>query len=255
MNFKNDFWEPFRKSRIYKPFIIIAGSLFLIIILDTLIMPLYVRRWQEIELPDVVELSAYEAQARLEKEGFIGVIADSVYNASYSIGTVVEQNPAPYSTVKSGRHVYLTVSIGEKPILMPNLFYKSPREAELILNSYGLILNGKYYEYSDLSPEGVVIAQSFPQGQVIRKGMGVSITICLGAMSQKRTIPQLVGKSLDDARKMLELLGIANIEIIYQTNNDMLPQTVISQSAPAGSPIITDMSLELTISSIDREEE
>jgi len=255
MNMIKDFWEAFRQSWAYKPVMILAGFIIFMGIMDKLIMPLYVRQWQEMELPDVVELTVQQAEEKLREEGFVVVVADSVYNANYAIGTVVEQNPEPYSTVKSGRHVYLTVSIGEKPIIMPNLFYKSPREAELILNSYGLNLSGKYYEYSDISPEGVVIAQSFPQGQIIGKGTGISITICLGPVSQKQQIPQLSGKSMDDALKRLELLGITNIQIEYEINNDVLPETIIRQSVQAGSPITENIAITLTVSKINTEGE
>jgi len=95
-------------------------------------MPWYVRYGDEMELPDIVELSLDDARIRLENDGFQVVIADSVYDRNFPVGTVVEQMPLPFTTVKSGRYVYLKLSIGEKPIVMPNLFYKSPRDAGIL---------------------------------------------------------------------------------------------------------------------------
>lgn len=253
MSATQSLWNSFRQSGYYKPAIIIAGILVFIGFMDQLIMPLYVRHWSEVELPDVVEMNIDEATRKLEDGGFQAVVADSVYNANYASGIVVEQSPAPLSTVKKGRHIYLTVSIGEKPIIMPNLFYKSPREAELILQSYGLSFSGKYYEYSDISPEGVVIAQSYPQGQVVKAGTKISITISLGAMPRQRSIPELTGKSLDEAKKHLQLLGVFQIEVEYEIREDMLPETVLRQSLPAGAPIADGLSVVLTVSKISSE--
>ncbi len=213
-------------------------------------MPTYVRLGDSMPLPDVVELPLEDAKNVLENKGFDVIIADSVYDSHYAKGLVVEQMPFAYSEVKKGRNVYLTVSIGEKPIVMPNLFSKSPREAELILKNNGLELGSKYYEYSDLALEGVVINQSFPPGQTVKQGKEIDITISLGQMSQKQEFPNLVGQSLGVAKKKLEALGISNVEIEYREKENMLPETVLKQNIPAGAPLEIEKPVRLTVSKV-----
>ena len=89
----------------------------LVFIVDKIAMPLYVDLGNETELPDVIEMSLSEATNVLEEKGFQIVVKDSLYDTKHDVGTVIEQNPYPYATVKEGRRVYLTVSIGEKPII------------------------------------------------------------------------------------------------------------------------------------------
>lgn len=221
-----------------------------VIIIDKLVMPWYVRLGEEVELPDVVEMNAVEAEKKLLDEGFSVIIADSVYNAHYPAGSVVEQLPLPYSIVKKGRHVYLTISSGEKPIIMPNLFYKSPRDAELLLQSHNLKLSSKTYDYSDFSLAGVVIAQSYPAGQVVKANTPISITISLGPFPKQKTVPSLIGKSLLEARKQLQLLGVSDIEVEYKEREKVLPETIIGQEPENGKAITDSMRIKLIVSKV-----
>jgi serine/threonine-protein kinase len=244
-----------RRTIWFKLIIAFVVLVLLVILMDKVVMPAYVRLGHESELPDVVELTVDEAAKTLEQKGFDVILADSAYDAHYPAGVVIEQMPYAYSTVKKGRNVYLTVSIGQKPIIMPNLFSKSPREAELLLSAHGLELGKKYYEYSDIGMEGAVINQSFPQGQKIKKGRAVDITISLGPMPERKVFPSLVNESLDVAKKKLQILGVRNINIEYVDRENILPETVISQSVEPGQPISADMQVVLKVSKIEVVEE
>ena len=157
----------YRQSLLYNISILLLIIIILTLLTDKIFMPLYISLGDETEMPDVIEMDLAEAEDLLEKQGFQVLVSDSMYDANHPEGIVIEQNPYPYATVKENRRVYLTISIGEKPIVMPNLFGVSPREADLILDSYDLKLKAKYYVYSDIYHEGTVIGQSYPQGQEI----------------------------------------------------------------------------------------
>jgi len=255
MRFFSRLVEKYRASIFYKILFWLIVLIIFVLVMDNFVMPAYVRLGKEVELPDVVEMSAENAKKTLENKGFHGVITDSVYDTHYDVGMVIEQMPPAFSTVKKGRHVYLTVSIGEKPIIMPNLFYISPRDAELTLQSYNLELGAKHYEYDDSSPEGVVIAQSYPQGQKVKRGTRISITISLGPFPERRTVPQLVGKSLEEAQSQLKILGMDKIKITYEEKANILPKTVLKQSIKPGTSVDEEKEIELTVSEIEKSEE
>ncbi len=233
----------------------LVAFILIVLLFNDVVMPWYVRLGQEYELPDVVSMPVKQAKDSLKKAGFQLVIKDSVYDENFAPGTITEQQPSAYSKVKKGRHVYVTVSIGEKPIIMPNLFFKSPREAELILKSKGLQLGNLYYEYSDLALQDVVIGQSFPQGQKVKPGTKIDLTISLGPMPKKKVVPDLVGKSLDAAKKQLQLLGVKNIRVEYEYKENVLPETVLAQSIKKGTPINQVQSIKLTVSQLPAKEE
>jgi len=230
---------------------IVAVMIIIIIfatLMDKIVMPLYVQLGDEVDLPDVIEMSVTEAQSLLIEQGFQVVIRDSLYDANHPAGVVIEQNPYPYAVVKEGRRVYLTVSIGEKPIIMPNLFGVSPREAELILNTHELKLGLKNYFYSERYHEGTVMGQSYPQGQEIKSGSKIDIIISLGQVNVEAIVPDLIGKSLHEARERLRAVELKIAEIEWEERDNILPETIIAQSLVAGQKFSPDETISLVVS-------
>jgi len=243
--------DKIKESKIFKVVMVFVGLITFVFVMDMIVMPWFVDLGNELKMPDTIEKNVNEAKNLLKKQGFNPVVSDSVFDANFEAGMVVEQLPLAYSTVKAGRNVYLTVSNGEKPITMPNLSGVSPREAELKLLSLNLKLKTILYSYSDFYPEGVVISQSFPQGQEIRKNTRIIITVSNGEMPQNKTIPSLIGKSYSAAKQQLRQLGVSVAQPEYEENSSYLPDTVLKQSLKVGSAITEETVLVLTVSKLE----
>jgi beta-lactam-binding protein with PASTA domain len=242
------FFRWYRHSWLYRFTFYILAFIIVLILVDRIVMPLYVHLGDEIEMPDVIEMNVEEARTKLSNQGFKVFVKDSLYDADHPVGTVIEQSPYPYATVKEGRRVYLTMSIGEKPIIMPKLFGVSPREAELILETYNLNLNSKSYVFSDIYHEGTVMAQSYPPGQPIKAGSKIDITISLGILKEEMKIPDLVGISLHEAKEKLKALRLNIGEITFEERDNILPETVLSQSPKPGEFFKPGDIINLTVS-------
>ena len=237
-----------KRSRVGQILVLLIGIILLVALMDKVVMPLYVQLGDETELPDVIEMPVDEARSLLEAKGFQVVVKDSLFDANHPVGTVIEQNPYPYAIVKEGRRVYISVSIGEKPIIMPNLFGVSPREASLILETYNLVPGAKNYVYSDMYYEGTVMGQSYPQGQPVKSGTRIDIIISLGQLNPTRVVPDLVGKSLHEARERLRAVSLKINEIIWEERDNILPETIISQSLTPGQTFEEEVSISLVVS-------
>ena len=248
MNKIRDFINTYRDHWWFKLITIFIGMIVIIVIMDKLVMPFYVKLGDETEMPDVIEMHVDEARSLLENQGFNVLIKDSLYDANHPENIVIEQNPYPYARVKEGRRVYLSISIGDKPIIMPNLFSVSPREAELILETNNLELRNKNYVYSDIYHEGTVIGQSYPQGQIIKPGSGIDITISLGKLHAELIVPDLIGKSLFEARARLKEMQLKIGEISYEERENILPETILKQSILPGDSFDPGDTIDLTVS-------
>jgi len=232
-------------KRVLLGVIILFGLLFL---MDFVVMPLYTKHNREYELPDVTDRPVNEAMEILDSCGFVPLIKDSVYDEKFSPGSIIQQNPLPFSKVKSGRRVYLIVSIGEKPIYIPALIGLTPQDAEFRLREQELNLNQVFYEFSDFYPRGVVISQSLPAGEVAQKNQRINITVSLGVAPTTFEIPNLVGKSLDTAEKELEAIGVKIAKVKYSYRPQLVPGTVLNQSLEAGSSAVKVESISLLVS-------
>ena len=238
----------FSKQFLMKSGLALFGFIVFVLLMDNIIMPLYTKHGKEYELPDVTARPVQEAIETLKADGFQPIIQDSTYDEQFPPGTVVQQNPLPYSLVKKGRRVYLTISIGEKPRFMPRLIDLTPQDARFLLEENGLQLNNVIYEFSELHPKGVVINQSIPPGEAVKKNQRVNITVSLGPPPTSLEIPNLVGKSLESARKELDAVGVSVGKIKYVYRPNLVPGTVINQSVSAGTNATKVDSVNLVVS-------
>lgn len=97
-------------------------------------LDVWTRHDDTITVPSVKTLSYGEAAARLDQDGLVAVLSDSVYDKSTRPGTVIDQNPKVGTIVKEGREIYLTINaFSPKMVSLPSLTDISLRQAKSIL--------------------------------------------------------------------------------------------------------------------------
>ena len=90
-------------------------------------------------------------------------------------------------------------------------------------------------------------------GQEIKAGANIDITISLGKYEEETIVPDLIGKSLYEARQRLKLLELKIGEIIYEERSNILPETVVKQSIPGGEYFDPGDTIILTVSKEETE--
>ncbi len=126
-------------------------------------------------VPMVKNMKYDDAVAKLQSQGFVTEIADSVYDPTVAPGTVLESWPRCGATVKPGREVYLTVTSFQPRkvrIAMP-LRDVSSRQAMSYLESIG-IKNIRLVDVPSEFPDLVLGAKY--EGKPLETGMMVPVT-------------------------------------------------------------------------------
>ena len=134
-----------------------------LIIFNSMIMPWYIRKAHSIPLMNLKNKTISKAIDVLESEGFKAVINDTVFTNTVLPGIVMDQFPKPYSRVKIGRTIRLSISHPERLVEVPYLIGQSKRNGTLILQQVGLLLDKVYFEFHPDKKEGTIIWQS-PKG-------------------------------------------------------------------------------------------
>ena len=227
-----------------------VGFLVFYVLMDRLIMPAYTRHGQAISVPDVTNMTFEAAKEILESQDLRAIKAGECFDSHMPPGYVLFQEPSAGSQVKKGRRIYLTLSKGERTVTMPNLVGGSERDARFRITGLGLVLDSLDYEHSSYYPEGVVADQSIPPGTEVEVGTRVRLTVSLGPAPSRFIVPDVVGKSLDDARRAIKKAGLTVGKIVYQQSSDLLPETVIEQSIPAGQEVSAGDTLDLIVSQL-----
>ena len=223
----------------------------LAVLMDWIIMPLYTHQGAEDEVPDVTESSFTDATKNLESSGFRIVKDGEVYSPTYPESTVVFQNPEPFSKVKRGRRVYVTLSAGVRKVLVPRVVSVSERDAEFILKQAGLVLGNITYEYNNYYPNGVVTDQSLPDGTEVETQTEVDITVSSGLSPNRFVVPDLIGKSLDAAGKIIMRSGFRVGKVTREIQKKLVPDTVIRQSLEPGEAANQGQEIDLVVSRLE----
>ena len=250
MNVIDRFFEKIRWTKT-KYFIVPAISLILFyILLIDIIMPAYTRHGQSIDVPNVIEMTYEGARTLLQQNNLKIVEKAKKFDVRYRAGTVISQNPQPFSKVKKGRRIYVIVSKGEPTLEMPRLIGNSEKNAIFELSRLGLKSRYVKYEHSEHFHDGVVIHQSIPIGQEVKMGQSVDLIVRLGQFPDKFIVPNLIGRSLQEAKKEIQQAGLTLGNVSYQVENDLIPETVIAQSKEPSAEVMQGDTLSLLISKL-----
>ncbi|MEE2877235.1 MAG: PASTA domain-containing protein [Candidatus Neomarinimicrobiota bacterium] len=223
----------------------------IMLLLDKVVMPFYVREGSDRYLPDVTGMPLEQAKSSLELEGFEAKRDNLKYTNAYSAGTVIDQYPDAMKRVKPGRTVYLTVAERERMVEVPDLLGKSLRSGKLELSEVGLKIDSLIAEYDADVPVDVIRWQYPRFGDFLRRGSGLTVIISKGKPPDFYEVPNVFGLSLEKAEELLAKTGLAVGGVTYRQNEDLVPYTVLDQSIEAGTILDKPVSLYLTVSILD----
>ncbi len=237
----------FTSDRAKKIYLILALCLVLFFAFNDLFMPWYANAGGIIEVPSVIGLKYEDAQTKLDSLGFETHKGDVRMDREHPVGIVIIQNPLTGAAVKKGRRVYLTVSGGELLVTVPNIKGRTLRDARFMLEREGLKLGAIEYQSSDEFPENTVVEQKLSAGSKVKKNVYVSIVISQGSISEKISVPDLTGKTLQEAEKILIGVGLKPGNITYVPTPDLLPNTIVDQYPRSGEMIAKGQIVDLIV--------
>ncbi|GLY20651.1 Stk1 family PASTA domain-containing Ser/Thr kinase [Micromonospora sp. NBRC 101691] len=194
--------------------------------------------------PALVSLTKAEAEAQVSRAGLSLTYAEPRYDAKVPRDSVLTQDPPSADRIVRGGTITLTLSLGPDRLPVPDVVGKEYELAEADLRHLGLeVVKGKA-RYDDNLPAGVVLDTDPKAGAEVN--VGAKVTVVLSRGRAPITVPNLVGKSVTDARKELQQLGLSPVET-YR-DSDRPKDEVIGQSPADGSGVEkgTDVKLEVS---------
>ena len=224
--------EPARRKR--WPWILLGGLalLGLILLLVSVLSP------SRVTVPNVVGGSISTATNRLQSEGFeVETVRD---NSDKPRNTVIGQNPPGGSAADEGSLVRITVSEGPPLVTVPNVVGKGRLVARRTLTSAGFEVR-EIKEASSSVPIDRVISQS-PDGDSVNEA-GRVVTIEVSSGPQRVTVPNVVGRTTEQARSALDAF---KVEIREEEDDEAEPGTVIAQD-PARGQLARGGTVTLTV--------
>lgn len=201
-----------------------------------------------VKVPDIVGMTEEEATKAL-KDKKLGIKVDSREDSEkYEEGTVSEQKTKAETKVKKHSTVHVVVSsalIG-KEIIVPDVSGMSEDEAQGKLTDAGFKPISEF-QYDDNVAEGNVISTTPAANSKAAKDTQIKMIVSKGA--QKKTVPDVRGKSEADARSEIQAAGLTVGSTSTQHDDSVAKGNVISQSVTPGKKVSAGTAVNLVLSS------
>ncbi|MDX3534153.1 Stk1 family PASTA domain-containing Ser/Thr kinase [Streptomyces sp. MB09-01] len=157
-------------------------------------------------------------------------------------GNVCKQDPAADLKVDEGSTVTVTISSGAPKVQVPNVLRLTYEEAEKTLKERGFQVERKTEE-SDQTP-GIVLEQDPKSGEAEKNSV---IKLTVSKELAKAVVPELKGKSKDDAEKALKDVKLKLGSVTEADQPGAAPGTVILQQFAAGQQLDVGKTVNITI--------
>ena len=172
-------------------------------------------------VPDFVGLQLNDAEYFAGRRDLEIIINDSLHVAAYPGGVVLDQLPKGGVVVKPGRKVYVTInSSRQRMVAVPYVAGRSLRQAKNMLETAGLTID--HLEYAEDIATNYVLAEFINGEEVLEEselqaemGSGVVLRVGVSATDTATAAPQVLGRSLFEAKSRLWESGLNIGEIIF----------------------------------------
>lgn len=180
----------------------------LILLMDILIMPIYVKKGEVGIVPKVVGKQIDGAMKAVEEAGFEPIKYETQYDEKAKEGTIIRQTPEGGDEAKPGRKVYLIVSAGKEVVKVPSLVGLSLSDARIMLVRSNLSIGKTDYVFADSTKSGVVYSQYPKPGTSLLASKMVNLTVSQGPRTGRVAVPNLIGLKLEEAILRISRLGL-----------------------------------------------
>lgn len=196
-----------------------------------------------IVLPDFVGNKINEVEKQIESLDLIVGPITRISIPNFSKDTIVQTFPASSSSLKAGDTVYLVVS--DKTLInVPDWTGKTKEYVQADADSLGVKV--KFVEKESSEINGTVLSQNLVGNQSMDKEIVVTI-----AKAKKNVveIPELIGKTKEEAITELSLLGFMNISLEYkETDSSNKVNEVVKVNPKEGTEMDVNDKVTITLS-------
>ena len=215
------FWTWLKKHTIAYNIVVIALVFLGLAVVAFVAMALGTRHSARRIVPDFVGLQLNDAEYFAGRRDLQIIVNDSLHVAAYPGGVVLDQLPKGGVVVKPGRKVYVTInSSRQRMVAVPYVAGRSLRQAKNMLETAGLTID--HLEYAEDIATNYVLAEYINGEEVLEEselqaemGSGIVLRVGVSATDTATAAPQVLGRSLFEAKSRLWESGLNIGEIIF----------------------------------------
>ncbi len=215
------FWTWLKKHTIAYNIVVIALVFLGLAVAAFVAMAFGTRHSARRTVPDFVGLQLNDAEYFAERRDLNIIVNDSLHVSAYPGGVVLDQLPKGGVVVKPGRKIYVTInSSRQRMVAVPYVAGRSLRQAKNMLETAGLTID--HLEYAEDIATNYVLAEFINGEEILEEselqaemGSGIVLRVGVSATDTATAAPQVLGRSLFEAKSRLWESGLNIGEIIF----------------------------------------
>ena len=223
------------------------------ILATTLILNLTAKK--DVQVPELVGKEQSQAIYEAEQLKLNVVIGGEQFSKDVPAGCIISQEP-PYQenyNIKEGDTITVVVSKGRNLVTVPKVVGKTEEEAIAALEEIGLIVSitDEDRVFNKKVEAGYVIEQSVKEKEEIDAGETITLKVSKGI--EKVVVPDLIGKTEDEAKALIKEAGLKLKNVYTEVDESKADGVVLYQELEANSEVEKDSYIEITINSLPTE--
>ena len=192
-------------------------------------------------VPDVVGKTTAAARRTLAALGLSLNVSQQTESDTIPKDVIASQDPQPPATAAPNSAVNVIVSTGASTLSVPNVVGADADTAQATLRNAGLTASVSY-AVDAANPTGKISRQNPDAGAQVKKGSAVTIYLSVSG-----SVPDVTGRTLDEAKRMLVASGYQIGNIAYTQDSSLQDGLVVRTEPEANSTLKPNESVNLTV--------
>jgi len=192
-------------------------------------------------VPDLVGLTTAAARKKLASLGLSLDVAQQTESDTIPKDVIASQDPQPSASAAPNSTVSVIVSTGPSAASVPNVVGNDVDAAQAALRAAGFVPSVSY-TVDAANPTGKISLQKPEAGAHAKKGAPVTIYLSVSG-----SIPDVTGRTLDEAKRILVESGYQIGNIAYTQDSSLQDGQVVRTEPEANSVLKPNESVNLTV--------
>lgn len=204
-----------------------------------------------VKVPMIEGMEQEEAKRVLAELNLVMEVTGSVESEKYPAGYIESQAYKEGYELKEGATLGVTLSKGNKTVLVPDVTKSSVDVAKIEIEQRGLEFKAEYSFSKDI-PSGDIISQNPTVNTEVAEGAVITVTISKGSQSGLINVPNVIGETEASASKKLTDAKLIP-EVTTISDSDKQSGIVISQT-PDANELLSELSTVVIVVNKVKEE-
>ena len=202
----------------------------------------------DIVVPDFLGSTTEQARVITEARNLLMVVGGEEESEKYPENSICRQAPLAGSVVRGKSTITVYISQGSSQVILPDFKGQSLSEVTVKLSEFGLKTGEIRAEENAQIARDKVISTIPAAGTRVKKGDAITFVVSRG--QEEGTVPNLIGRALSSAKRIVEENGFVVGNVSYEVSTEIDVGIVMSQRPGGGTKLIKGSKINIVVATV-----